>query len=176
MWIVDGYTTSNGYPYSTRSTLEDATADSRTTGRQPALVTPVEQVNYIRNSVKATVDAYDGTVTLYEWDDQDPVLKTWMKALPRHRQAEGDISADLHGAPALPGGPVQGAARRCSRNYHVSNAADLLQRQDFWRVPDDPTTGTTAAGNAQPPYYVTLQMPGQARAVVLADVDLRADR
>ncbi len=92
-WIVDGYTTSNGFPYSTRSTLEDATTDSRTTVANQQLVTPVKQVNYIRNSVKATVDAYDGTVTLYAWDEQDPVLKTWMKAFPGTVQAAVATSA-----------------------------------------------------------------------------------
>src|SRR4051794_20185812 len=81
VWIVDGYTTSNGYPYSTRRTLEDVTADSRTTAAT-ALVTPVKRINYIRNSVKATVDAYTGKVTLYTWDGQDPVLKTWKAAFP----------------------------------------------------------------------------------------------
>ena len=58
-------------------------------------MTPVERVNYIRNSVKATVDAYDGTVTLYEWDDEDPILKTWRKAFPGHGRAASEISDDL---------------------------------------------------------------------------------
>ena len=75
---------------------------------------PDKQVNYIRNSVKATVDAYDGTVTLYAWDEQDPVLKAWMKAFPGTVQPQERHHAGPAGAPALPRGPVQGAARRCS--------------------------------------------------------------
>ena len=52
-------------------------------------------MNYIRNSVKATVDAYDGTVTLYQWDEKDPVLKTWMKAFPGTVTPKSKMSAQL---------------------------------------------------------------------------------
>ena len=94
-WIVDGYTTSNGYPYSTRSSLEDVTTDSRTPRPTASSVTPVERVNYIRNSVKATVDAYDGTVTLYEWDEQGPGPEDLDEGVPRHRASrESQISDD----------------------------------------------------------------------------------
>src|SRR5690606_5584556 len=78
VWIVDGYTTSASYPYATQVSLSEAISDSA--NPQPNLL--VDDVNYIRNSVKATVDAYDGSVTLYAWDDSDPVLKTWQKVFP----------------------------------------------------------------------------------------------
>ena len=71
---------------------------------------PDKQVSYIRNSVKATVDAYDGTVTLYAQDEQDPVLQAWMKVFPGTVKPKSDITAGAAGAPALPRGPVQGAA------------------------------------------------------------------
>ena len=78
-------------------------------------------VGYIRNSVKATVDAYDGTVTLYAQDEQnDPVLKAWMKVFPGTVKPKSDISPDLACAPALPGGPVQGAAQLLAK-YHVDD-------------------------------------------------------
>ena len=64
----------------------------------------------MRNSVKATVDAYDGTVTLYAWDETDPVLQTWSKAFPGHGQAAVETLAGAAGARALPGGHLQGAA------------------------------------------------------------------
>ena len=68
-----------------------------------------DEVNYIRNSVKATVDAYDGTVTLYEWDQSDPVLKAWRKAFPdRCRTARRSATSCC--STALSRGPVQGAA------------------------------------------------------------------
>ncbi len=158
-WVVDGYTTSNGYPYSTRSTLEDVTADSRTlAGNQ--LVTPVERVNYIRNSVKATVDAYDGTVTLYQWDDQDPVLKTWMRAFPGTVQPNDAISADLRSHLRYPEDLFK-VQRTLLANYHVDSPGTFYSGSDFWRVPDDPTQSGDFA-KTQPPYYVTLKMPGQA--------------
>ena len=67
----------------------DTTADSLTATTSASVVAQQNQINYIRNSVKATVDAYTGKVTLYQWDTKDPVLKTWMKAFPGTVQAEG---------------------------------------------------------------------------------------
>ena len=156
LWIVDGYTTTNSYPYATRSTLEDVTTDSLTT-TSTALVTPVERVNYIRNSVKATVDAYDGTVTLYEWDTEDPVLKTWMKAFPDTVQPRSAIGANLLEHLRYPEDLFK-VQRTLFARYHVTNPQAFYNGGDFWRVPQDPTR----RGNAlQPPYYLTLQMPGQ---------------
>ena len=79
LWIVDGYTTAANYPYAQRIDLRRR--DQRLADRHRARRRcRAGQVNYIRNSVKATVDAYDGTVTLYEFDEPDPVLKAWNKA------------------------------------------------------------------------------------------------
>ncbi|HEY4572073.1 MAG TPA: UPF0182 family protein, partial [Kribbella sp.] len=75
VWMLDGYTTSDSYPYAERMELGQAAQDSLTGTGTSAL--PNEQFNYVRNSVKATVDAYDGTVTLYAWDEKDPVLQTY---------------------------------------------------------------------------------------------------
>ena len=83
MWVVDGYTTTDGYPYSELVALGDVATDALTGQR----VLPVGQVNYIRNSVKAVVDAYDGSVTLYAFDESDPVLRTWQKSFPGNRRA-----------------------------------------------------------------------------------------
>ena len=79
-WVVDAYTTTDLYPYSERGSLDGATADS--VGTPPPVEQAGDQVNYIRNSVKAVVDAYTGAVTLYQWNSSDPVLRTWMKAFP----------------------------------------------------------------------------------------------
>jgi uncharacterized membrane protein (UPF0182 family) len=158
-WIVDGYTTTNGYPYATRSTLEDITADSQTTS-STALVTPVARVNYIRNSVKATVDAYDGTVELYQWDETDPVLKTWMKAFPRTVKPKSEISADLMAHLRYPEDLFK-VQRTLLARYHVSDPQAFYGGGDFWRVPTDPTNDRA---RAQPPYFLTLKMPGQESA------------
>ena len=74
------------YPYSQAAPRSaTSTADSLTARHaQRRRRSTAGQVNYIRNSVKATVDAYDGTVTLYAWDDQDPMLKAWMQGVPGH--------------------------------------------------------------------------------------------
>ncbi|MDQ1620269.1 MAG: uncharacterized protein QOE19_2838 [Actinomycetota bacterium] len=157
LWIVDGYTTSNGYPYSTRSSLDDATADSRSTAAS-ALVTPISRVNYIRNSVKATVDAYTGKVTLYEWDTKDPVLKTWRKAYPGAVQDRDTISADLESHLKYPEDLFK-VQRQLLANYHVQSPNEFYSGSDFWRVPQDPTEST--GQGLQPPYYLTLRMPGQ---------------
>ena len=157
LWIVDGYTTSNGYPYSTRSTLESVTADSRTT-QSTALVTPVERVNYIRNSVKATVDAYDGTVRLYQWGERDPVLETWRKAFPGTVQDSSQISEELLQHLRYPEDLFK-VQRTLLANYHVSNPQTFYNGSDFWRVPVDPTRDVAGL---QPPYYLTLRMPGQS--------------
>ena len=106
----------------------------------PAGHAPGDQINYIRNSVKATVDAYNGTVTLYAWDADRPGAEDVDEGVPRRRcKPRSAISRRPDGAPALPRGPVQGAARRCSAKYHVTERPAVLQRQDFWQVPDDPT-------------------------------------
>ncbi|MGH3967678.1 MAG: UPF0182 family protein, partial [Mycobacterium sp.] len=93
VWIIDGYTTLDNYPYSELTSLSSATADSNEVAFNR--LAPDKQVSYIRNSVKATVDAYDGTVTLYQQDEQDPVLKAWMNVVPGTVKAKSDITPEL---------------------------------------------------------------------------------
>ena len=94
-WIIDGYTTSASYPYSQTTTLSTATTDALTANSAAVPAQSNRNVNYIRNSVKATVDAYDGTVVLYQWDEKDPVLKTWMKAFPNTVTPKSEMSKEL---------------------------------------------------------------------------------
>lgn len=156
-WIVDAYTTTNGYPYASRTTLGDTTADSLTVGNQQrAVVAQQNQVNYIRNSVKATVDAYDGTVNLYQWDTQDPVLKTWMKAFPDTVKAKSEIDGDLMEHLRYPQDMFK-VQRELLTRYHVTDPAQFYSGSDAWQVPDDPTNKD---GNAVPPYYLSMKMPG----------------
>ncbi|WP_327328488.1 UPF0182 family protein [Streptomyces sp. NBC_01210] len=154
-WIVDAYTTTNGYPYASRTTLGDTTADSLTTN-QRAVVAQQNQVNYIRNSVKATVDAYDGTVNLYQWDTKDPVLKTWMKAFPGTVKAKDKISPDLKAHLRYPQDMFK-VQRELLTRYHVTEPEQFYSGSDAWQVPDDPTNKDTSA---VPPYYLSLKMPG----------------
>ncbi|KIE27128.1 membrane protein [Streptomyces sp. MUSC 125] len=159
-WIVDAYTTSNGYPYSSRTTLGDTTADSLTaTNDSRSVVAQQNQVNYIRNSVKATVDAYTGEVRLYQWDTEDPVLKTWMKAFPGTVQPKSAISSSLMAHLRYPQDLFK-VQRELLTRYHVTDAQTFLTGSEVWQVPDDPTN---KSGNAVPPYYLSMKMPDQAK-------------
>ncbi|MFI9151958.1 UPF0182 family protein [Streptomyces sp. NPDC053367] len=157
-WIVDAYTTTNGYPYASRTTLGDTTADSLTaTNNSRAVVAQQNQVNYIRNSVKATVDAYTGEVKLYQWDTEDPVLRTWMKAFPDTVEPKSAISQDLMAHLRYPQDLFK-VQRELLARYHVDDADTFLSGSEVWQVPDDPTN---KAGDAVPPYYLSMKMPDQ---------------
>ncbi|WP_152192963.1 UPF0182 family membrane protein [Georgenia satyanarayanai] len=161
VWIVDGYTTTNEYPYSARESLEDATTDALTDELGGVVVGPApEEVNYIRNSVKAVVNAYDGEVTLYEWDEEDPILQTWQNVFPDHISPMSDISGDLMSHLRYPEDLFKVQRELLSR-YHVTDAASFYSGGNFWNIPNDPTAGE---GVPQPPYYLTLQMPEQESA------------
>ncbi|MFI1736402.1 UPF0182 family protein [Streptomyces sioyaensis] len=155
-WIVDAYTTSNGYPYASRTTLGDSTADSLTDG-QRAVVAQQNQVNYIRNSVKATVDAYDGSVKLYQWDEKDPVLKTWMKSFPGTVEKKSAISPSLREHLRYPQDLFK-VQRQLLTTYHVTDPGTFYTGSERWQIPNDPTT---KSGNAVPPYYLSMKMPDQ---------------
>jgi uncharacterized membrane protein (UPF0182 family) len=155
-WIVDGYTTTNNYPYSSRTTLGDTTADALTDS-QRAVLAQQNRVNYIRNSVKATVDAYTGEVKLYQWDTKDPVLKTWMKAFPGTVQPKSAISDALESHLRYPQDLFK-VQRELLTRYHVTDPGQFYSGSERWQIPDDPTH----QGNAVPPYYLSLQMPGSA--------------
>src|SRR4029450_2039141 len=157
VWIIDGYTTTSGYPYSSRRTLGDVTETSLTTENR-SVIAPQDTVNYIRNSVKATLDAYNGTVTLYAWDQSDPVLKMWMKAFPGTRKERGAITGGLMAHLRYPEDLFK-VQRDLLAQYHVTDATAFYSGQDFWRVPTDPT-----GDGDQPPYYLTIRMPDQDAA------------
>ena len=162
LWIIDGYTTSAGYPYSRKTTLSNATTDALTANSTSITAQGNQSVNYIRNSVKATVDAYDGTVSLYQWDENDPVLKTWSKAFPKSIKPKSEISDQLMEHIRYPEDMFR-VQRDILSAYHVKTAAAFYGGQDFWRVPRDPSTFGANAGN-QPPYYMTMQLPGSDKA------------
>ena len=162
LWIVDGYTTSNGYPYSKKTNLAAATTNSVTTSSTAVSSLEDKNVSYIRNSVKATVDAYDGTVKLYQWDTKDPVLSTWSKSFPGTVTPKSAMSKSLLEHIRYPE-DLFGVQRDVLSTYHVKTADAFYGGQDFWRVPTDPSSIGANAG-VQPPYYMTLKVPGQEKA------------
>ena len=127
VWILDGYTTSDKYPLAEKKSLQEMTSDA-INPRSAYATLPTDHINYMRNAVKATVDAYDGTVTLYEWDTNDPILKTWKKAFPGVVKKKSDIPDGHARAHALPRGPVQGAARH-ARRLPRARPEDVLRGQ-----------------------------------------------
>ncbi|WP_343992014.1 UPF0182 family protein [Terrabacter terrae] len=157
LWILDGYTTSSDYPYSENTTLDQATEDAVTSTRNSVRAVQGGQVNYVRNSVKATVDAYDGTVTLYQWDEQDPVLKAWMSIFPGTVKPLSDIKGSLMSHLRYPEDLFK-VQRTLLQKYHDQDPGSFYGGQNFWRVPDDPTQ---AEALPQPPYYLSLAMPKQ---------------
>lgn len=157
VWIVDGYTTSANYPYSRAESLGGAIADSSTTANIPD-----GSINYIRNSVKATVDAYDGSVKLYAWDTKDPILKTWMKIFPNTVRPVSEMSGALLSHVRYPADLFK-MQRGILGQYHVTDAGAFYSQQDAWMTPNDPVDQGLGTGPLQPPYYLTLQAPGQTK-------------
>ncbi len=162
LWILDGYTTSNGYPYSKKTNLAGATTNTITTNAAAVASLASRDISYMRNSVKATVDAYDGTVTLYQWDTKDPILATWSKAFPGTVTPKSAMSKSLLDHIRYPE-DLFGVQRDVLSSYHVKTADAFYGGQDFWRVPTDPSSLGANAG-IQPPYYMTLQLPDQEKA------------
>ena len=162
LWIVDGYTTSNGYPYSKKTNLATATTNTISTNTTAVSALASRNISYMRNSVKATVDAYDGTVKLYQWDTKDPVLATWSKSFPGTVTPKSAISKSLLEHIRYPE-DLFGVQRDVLSTYHVKTADAFYGGQDFWRVPTDPSSLGANAG-VQPPYYMTLKLPGQDKA------------
>lgn len=151
VWIVDGYTTLENYPYSESTSLSSATADSNEVAVNRML--PDKQVSYIRNSVKATVDAYDGTVTLYQQDEHDPVLQAWMKVFPDTVKPKSAITPDLAAHLRYPEDMFK-VQRMLLARYHVDDPVTFFSTSDFWDVPLDPNP---TASSYQPPYYIVAK-------------------
>jgi uncharacterized membrane protein (UPF0182 family) len=155
-WIWDAYTTTTQYPYSQSIDLFDATDSPSLNG----------QVNYIRNSVKVVVDAYNGTITYYA-DLSDPIIKVWSEAFPSLftpiDQAPEDVQAHFR----YPENLFQVQATQYGR-YHVTDPLVFYRNQDVWQVPDDPTVSQTptqeATGQSSKmhPYYLLMKVPGDA--------------
>jgi hypothetical protein len=156
LWVVDGYTTSSSYPDSQQINLRSATTSTLT--QSGATVTQAStSLNYMRNSVKATVDAYSGKVTLYAWNQvksadtpnplPDPVLQTWEKAFPGLVQPQSAIPAALMQHLRYPQ-DLFNVQRSLLTRYHVTNASQFYNGNDFWTVPNDPTVGASTSLNS----------------------------
>lgn len=162
-WIVDAYTTSDLYPYS-----------------EPSALNPFAGQNYVRNSVKATVDAFTGEIKLYRVDGKDPIAKAWDQALPGLFQDEDEVSDELRLHFRYPL-DLFSAQLLLYQTYHMTDPTDFYNRSDEWEVaqvrdtasvqptttsPDDLVPSPSSAGIAQVPdsQYLIYALPGEAKA------------
>ncbi|WP_028479876.1 UPF0182 family protein [Nocardia sp. CNY236] len=153
VWIVDAYTTVDGYPYAKRSSLEALALGRDVRTRSP------REISYVRNSIKATVDAYDGTVTLYQVDRHDPVLAAWMSVFPGTVEPEESITPELRAHFRYPE-DLFTIQREMLARYHVNEPREFFTTNAFWSVPSDPTVDVNPH---QPPFYVLLGDAGTAQ-------------
>jgi hypothetical protein len=168
VYIVDGYTSTNRYPNAQKADTADLPPGSGLRGRN---------FNYVRNSVKAVVDAYDGTVSMYVWDDEDPMVKSYVKAFPELFSDKEDISKELVDHFRYPEDLFRVQTSMWGR-YHMDDPDDFYIRNDEWAVAQDPdaaeTTATTASTTTAPdpnlesgkegridPYYQLMKLPGE---------------
>ncbi len=145
-WIWDAYTHSNEYPYSQRLELQN--------------VSDLEgEVNYLRNSVKVTIDAYDGTLRFYVIDPTDPVIQAWQAAFPDLFTPDEEVSPNLREHFRYPEDLFKIQAAQYAQ-YHVQSATDFYSGRDFWALPQDPDPTKTNAETLDP-YYVLMRLPGE---------------
>lgn len=176
LWVMDGYTASDRYPYSQTITGEGGLA---------------EGMNYVRNSVKVTVDAYQGAVTFYAFDEEDPVLRAWRKAFP-------DLFTDVSQMPEsvrlhlrYPEDLLKVQSTQFGR-YHVQEPRRFYEGSSAWLISPDPGSGAVGAetlasletqavvpANGEPqaatstgrrvdPYYLYIKLPGDEREQFVA--------
>lgn len=160
VWILDGYTTTDRFPSAEKESFDDMTDDSLQANTGLATL-PTDEINYMRNAVKATVDAYDGTVTLYEWDEEDPILQAWSSAFPGTVQPKSAISDDLMAHLRYPEDMFKVQRYQYAR-YHVTDPVDFYNGNNRWQVPEDPNS----PDHLQPPYRMFVNQGGGTGAAV----------
>ncbi|MBD8870210.1 UPF0182 family membrane protein [Nocardioides donggukensis] len=170
VWLLDGYTTTDQYPLSERGSFQDMTTDALDTGNEFRTL-PTDEINYMRNAVKATVDAYDGTVTLYEWDEEDPMLKAWMGAFPGTVEPKSEIPDGILDHMRYPEDMFK-VQRFQLAAYHVTDAGDFYEANDRWQVPTDPNN----TSSLQPPYRLSVETPDDSDTFSLTSVYTPANR
>ncbi|MFL6135376.1 MAG: UPF0182 family protein, partial [Nocardioidaceae bacterium] len=161
-WLLDGYTTTDHYPNSQKDSLRSMTSDALQPNTTYATL-PTDEINYMRNSVKAVVDAYDGSVDLYEWDTTDPILKVWKQAFPGIVTPKRDIPAGIKAHMRYPEDMFK-VQRNMLAAYHVTDAKTFYAGDDQWKVPEDPEN----RANKQPPYRLSIKTPSGGNAPVFS--------
>lgn len=133
VWVIDGYTWSDMYPYSQ----------------------PFYGTSYIRNAVKITVDAYDGTTTIYGFDPDDPILKAWGEIFPDLITSAEEIPEEVAAHFRYPENLFRIQAE-AYKNYHMTDPKVFYNKEDSWWLPGEKTDA-----GAMDPYYVLMRLPGE---------------
>jgi uncharacterized protein len=173
LWVLDGYTTTSQYAYSQSTSGEGGLSGD---------------FNYVRNSVKATVDAYQGTVTFYVWDEQDPVIKAWREAFPDLFTDKQRMPAELRAHLRYPEDLFKVQANMLGR-YHVTEPKRFYDGSAKWLISPDPGSGrvtgsdfgalvdqanadtastgqpqaATSTGRRIDPYYLYMKLPKETQ-------------
>ena len=152
MW--DAYTTTDLFPHANAFSPAEL-GEGTGLGRRP--------FNYIRNSVKVTVDAYNGTTTLYVADPADPLIRAWQGVFPTLFRPISELPADLAAHIRVPEEGFNVQTRMYGR-YHVRDPRTFFQNDDLWTVPTGQASEQTLPSEA---YYVIMRMPGEPEAEFL---------
>lgn len=142
-WMADGYLTSNSHPYSRSTYVRD-----------------FGSFNYIRNSVKATVDAYNGAVKLYVFDPSDPLIQAYRNLFPHLFASPESMPADLRAHTRYPE-TLFAAQSEIYRTYHMQDPEAFYNKADLWDIAGW-TRGQDSRPEPTPPVYVVATMPGEA--------------
>ena len=140
-WIVDGFTTSESYPYARHYLLGN------------------DRINYIRNSVKVVVDAYDGTTTFYVFDTEDPIIAAYRGIFPALFKNASDMPAGLRKHVRYPELMLELQAAVFGL-YHMTNPEVFYNREDLWTVASQVST-QSGQGQAMEPNFVLMTLPGE---------------
>ena len=140
VWIVDAYTATDRYPYSNPVSLSGTR----------------QKINYVRNSVKAVIDAYDGSIMLYVYDPEDPIIRTWQGIFPALFTPADE--APPNSAPRIATHGALPDQSEIYRTYHMSDPNTYYNKEDVWRLSTQASTGDINA------YYLIMRLVGEERA------------
>ena len=151
-WMMDGYTATNRYPYSERLNLGEIATRGNLQG----------QVNYMRNSVKVVIDAFNGTTKFYAIDPSDALLSTYQAAFPALFTPGDQMPASLRAHLRYPEDLFKIQAWQY-RTYHVLDPRRVYSREDVWDIANDPNKSQGGVNVAMDPYYVIIKLPGETK-------------
>jgi uncharacterized protein len=162
-WIIDAYTTSTYYPYSEPSSATELIANKQTERGQSLAhgsTASLAGANYVRNSVKTVVDAFNGSVTFYVFEPEDPLIQVWQRIFPKLFTARDKMPDGLRAHVRYPRDLLltQGLVYA---KYHMTDPAVFYNQEDLWMRA---TEKYYAAVQPVEPYYVMWQPPGSKNA------------